>query len=274
MTLFFWRFNRRIIRKSTWIIWGGDLYAFQKPNSSIRIKLYETCRRKIIPWFPEIASFIKEDAELAMKVYSAKPTYYQILYPIPVRIEHLTTNLKLPKSDLISVLVGNSGDSSNRHEEALELLANYCNENVIIYCPLSYGGSPAYIKRILEKGKNVFGNKFHPFLQLLDAEEYATILKKVDIAIMNHQRQQGLGNILSLLYLGKKVFIRSDTTSFKFFKRNNCQVFDINDITDLNFTLFSSFDEISDNNKLFAEKILSDDFSYDLWSKIINLHLA
>jgi hypothetical protein len=273
-TLIFWRFNKKIIKKSTWIIWGGDLYAFQNAKISLRNRFYESCRLRIIPWFPEIASFIKEDADLAKKVYLSKAEYHYVLYPIPVRIEHLMSRSEVRKARTKGILLGNSADPSNRHTESLEMLVPFMDEDIEVYCPLSYGGNPAYIEMISKKGKSIFGEKFHPLSHFLNADDYAGLLHKIDIVIMNHQRQQGLGNILSLLYLGKKVYLRADTTSYIFLKRNNCQVFDVNEIMNSDFSLFSSFTDINKNNRHYAEKVMTDEYSFNLWSKLINLHSA
>ena len=42
----------------------------------------------------------------------------------------------------------------------------------------------------------------------LPLSDYLKILGKIDIAIFNHERQQAVGNITSLLGLGKKVYIK------------------------------------------------------------------
>ena len=46
-------------------------------------------------------------------------------------------------------------------------------------------------------------------------ERYIELLSDIDIAVFNHNRQQGLGNTTTLLGLGKKVYLRSDTTTWK-----------------------------------------------------------
>jgi hypothetical protein len=49
--------------------------------------------------------------------------------------------------------------------------------------------------------------------EFLTADRYLEFLGRIDIAIFNHRRQQGMGNIITLLGLGKKVYLRKDTTS-------------------------------------------------------------
>ena len=42
--------------------------------------------------------------------------------------------------------------------------------------------------------------------------QYLEFLGKIDIAIFNHRRQQGFGNAITLLGLGKKVYLNSVST--------------------------------------------------------------
>ena len=57
--------------------------------------------------------------------------------------------------------------------------------------------------------------------------------------MFNHKRQQAMGNTITLLGLGKKVFMRNDVTQWGFFYRNDIKVFDIE-----NFDLTPQMKEI------------------------------
>jgi pyruvate/2-oxoglutarate/acetoin dehydrogenase E1 component len=61
----------------------------------------------------------------------------------------------------------------------------------------------------------------------LPFNKYLEFLGNIDIAIFAHNRQQSMGNIITLLGLGKKVYIKNDITSWEHFKNINVQVFDI-----------------------------------------------
>lgn len=73
-------------------------------------------------------------------------------------------------------------------------------------------------------------------------EEYLGLLAKIDIAILNHKRQQAMGNITTLLGLGKKYILgdRDDITSWKFCLDHEFKVFKISkDFVDELFTPIS-----------------------------------
>jgi dTDP-N-acetylfucosamine:lipid II N-acetylfucosaminyltransferase len=269
-SLLFWRMNRRMVKRSTWIIWGFDLYAFQKRKMSLRTRIYERLRESVIPCFPEIAAYVEEDAVLARSRYDSKAEYIQILYPIPVKKELLEGEKK--EGGSVNILIGNSGDPANYHREMIDILSVFVGEDILITCPLSYGGNPAYIQEITSEGKRVLGDKFRPLLSMLDPGSYAAILRNTDIALMNHRRQQGLGNILSLLYLGKKVYLRKDTSSYAFFRRNRCKVFEIEEVVRMTFEDFSRPPADVSDTRRYAEEIMSEENYVKLWSNLLNRH--
>lgn len=270
-TLLFWFLNKQLLRKSSWIVWGSDIYAFQKQSQSLRTKAYEWLRRQIIPVFSEIAAFVREDFELITTIYGSKAKYVLILYPLPVNLQQLN-NVAIPaKTADVIVMAGNSGDPTNNHLEIFGLLSRFSNENVKIVCPLAYGGTEEYRQLVISKGISTFGVNFVPWLEMKGKEEYAQQLAGIDIAIMNHKRQQGLGNILALLYLGKKVFLRPDTTSYAFMLRNKCRVYSIEEIEDMTFSRFSESMPL-DDTVANVEKILQKEYTAGLWKELLKQH--
>lgn len=266
-SLFFWRFNQKLLRKSTWIIWGFDLYAFQK-TATLKNRIYEKLRRKIIPHFPEIAAFVEEDAILAKKIYHSDAKYIPILYPIPVDTGLL--DIPVERGTSTNILIGNSADPGNHHIEIIGMLARFAGEDISLYCPLSYGGTQSYREKVKEEGRKVFGSKFHPLEEMISPSEYARLLCTIDISVMNHRRQQGLGNILSLLYLGKKVFLRSDTSSFSFFARNKCLVYNTLEIDKMTYQQFTGPLPDDHQNRDYTGYIMSEENYFNLWSNLLN----
>lgn len=113
---------------------------------------------------------------------------------------------------------------------------------MVIICPLSYAheSNPEYKAMVINKGKELFGEKFIPLTEFMPFEKYLEILDKVDIAIFNHKRQQALGNITTLLGLGKKVYIREEITTWQFCKDHDLKVYSAN----VNYDdLFEEMDE-------------------------------
>jgi hypothetical protein len=108
----------------------------------------------------------------------------------------------------------------------LDKLETYKQEDIKIYAPLSYG-NPDHAKRVIQEGKKRFGDKFIPLTEMIPFQEYIEFLGLIDIAIFNHKRQQAMGNTITLLGLGKKVYMRTDVTQWQFFQSHGMVVFDI-----------------------------------------------
>lgn len=211
-------FNQELLKKCYWVMWGGDFY-FPKTRSKIR--------HEVIKNMGHFITYIKGDYELAQKWYGAKGKYHEcFMYPSNLykeydikQKEHTTTNIQL----------GNSADPTNNHIDVLNQLIKYKNEDIKIFAPLSYGDQK-YAQDVIKKGKELFGDKFIPLIEFTPFEKYLEFLADIDIALFAHKRQQAMGNIITLLGLGKKVYMRSDITPWQLFDSLDVKVYDIANI--------------------------------------------
>lgn len=217
-------------KKSYWQMWGGgDL---DIPTEAQSRTLWYKITKKVKGNFCGYVSYLPGDYALAKELYDAKGIYYHSLM-----YESNTFNaieLKpAPEDHVIRIQVGNSADSANNHFEIFDSLDKFKGENIEIYCILSYGEkpwSPGWTQKVVERGKEMFGNKFIPVVDFMGFEEYLEFLGKIDIAIFAHKRQQAMGNTISLLGLGKKVYLRSDVTSWALFKDIGINLYDVEDL--------------------------------------------
>ncbi|WP_083234102.1 TDP-N-acetylfucosamine:lipid II N-acetylfucosaminyltransferase [Candidatus Marithrix sp. Canyon 246] len=75
-----------------------------------------------------------------------------------------------------------------------------------MFVPLSYGDPKGvYIKEVISTGTKIFGDKFIPMTEFMDFDKYLNFLGSINITIFNHNRQQAMGNTITLLGFGKKV---------------------------------------------------------------------
>lgn len=239
------------LRKCYWAIWGGDLYIHQAEQKDWRWKKNEWIRSFVIKRLGHFITHIRGDYELAQKWYGAKGVWYEcFMYPSNLYQEPPVQNTP---HEGINILLGNSADPSNNHIDALEKLRPYTAENIQIFCPLSYGDAE-YAKQVADYGESIFGDKFNPLLEFMRFDEYKKLLAKIDIAIFNHKRQQGIGNITTLLGLGKSVYMRSDITSWGFFNQLGVKLFDVKEL---------DLQRISQDEVMKNRKIISNYFSKD-----------
>lgn len=134
-----------------------------------------------------------------------------------------------------NILVGNSATFTNNHIEVFKKLKDMGVKDRKIIVPLSYGDD-YYKNVVISEGRKCFGNDFKPLCEFVDIGEYVRLISSCSVAIMNHLRQQALGNIIIMLYLGAQVFVRDENPLKRFFNRNEIETGSINTISflDLN----------------------------------------
>ena len=211
-------FQPWVLRNCYWVMYGGDFY-FPEKQSWVKKQVIKRIRHFI--------TYLKGDFEYIKRWYGAKGKYHEcFMYPSNLYKQH---NIKLKKDSTLNIQVGNSADPTNNHIEAFEMLRKYKNEDIRIYVPLSYGDQN-YADAVTLKGQGIFGNKFIPVTDFMSMNKYLDFLGNIDIAIFAHERQQAMGNIITLLGLGKKIYIKDSISSWQFFKDIDVRLFDYTNI--------------------------------------------
>ena len=123
-------------------------------------------------------------------------------------------------------------------------------------------GNKIYAEQVIEYGKSIFGYNFIPLTEFMAYEEYQDFLKNINIAIFNHRRQQAMGNTISLLGMGKVVYLRKGTSQSEFFKKMNIDIYDIE--------YFSTNIVSKNNNKIIISRYFSIEKLRQQWSSLLN----
>lgn len=284
------------------IFWGGEVYDNNKiypfnifldqtsllskrlssVNSFSKIKnnfydfFFNTrlSRRQLLNLYNSIKHFgviHKEEVEHFKKIgiLSNEVNHFFIsYYPIEFILKDVLFERQLGNN----ILVGNSASLSSNHLEIFSILSEFSDpiDNRQIIVPLNYG-DPNYATAIKNNGYKIFKNKFVPLLEYLSLSEYNKILSTCGIAIMNHKRQQAVGNIVALIYMGSKVYLRKSNTIYHYLKRIGIHVFAIEDdlvISNINaFELLNQSEIEHNRNVLFShlsEKNLIDSLVYQV----------
>ena len=255
---FFLYFNQHLLSKSYWVMWGGDLYVYNKPRTRLRDKLRHYIRTQVYSKMGHFITYIKDDYELAQKWYGAKGEYHEcFMYPSNLYKEY---DIKPKEHNTINIQLGNSADPTNNHIEVLERLKVYKDEDIKIFTPLSYGDQE-HAQKVIAYGKELFADKFIPFTEFMSFEKYLEFLGDIDIAIFAHKRQQAMGNTIALLGLGKKVYLNSSTVQWFFFDIHGIKVFNVNN-ADLD--ILDEKIKVENNKKikqLFSRERLTEDLN-------------
>ncbi len=231
-------YNRKsLLKYCYWIVWGYDIYCDENERSQ-----YVKNNVKAV-----ITNFDKITYQKKYNMY--KPIYEFPFYPSVIKKEYLDA-LEKTNGPLV-IQINNSADPSTL--EILETLSKFEDKDLRVVTILSYGETQ-YNEEIIKKGQDLFKNKFLGITDYLSVQNYAEHIKNVDILILNQKRQQGVGNIRCSFYVGNKVFIRGEITTYQGFKNKGFKVFDTNEIQNMDFEEFILFDDRDrKNNKKLVE---------------------
>lgn len=234
-----------LLKKAYWVIWSGDLY------SARRNKQNDYVRKHFKGYWGDI------DKDYAIAKYHMEGRFLKMFYNFPISKTMLDIASMEKKRKCVRIQINNSCDESTL--EVLDMLSKFSGENIEITTILSYWKF-TFKNDIIAKGKKLFGDKFSFLDIMLPPEKYAAFLAQNDILILNQPVQRGVGNTLASVYLGTKVFIHEESSTYSYFNKDGIKIFSTQSIKDMNFDEFKSYPEknISQNNvkKYFDESYL------------------
>lgn len=267
-----------LLRKAVWVPWGGDLYWPELVAATPWNRFIDRLRGMFFRRLDAIATSTAGDYAKACALYGIKAQYIKSCSNIFSfdrtdldRLMEKTSQLR--KKDAPKIIqVGNSADPSNQHLEIFEWLKPYANESIEICTPLSYGfhGCEGYRDSVVRRGIELFGAKFKPMLTLLDAKEYNRYLAGVDVMVFNHRRQQGFGNMAISLYMGTKIYLRSEVSTWALLvDEMGCTIFDTREIEKMSLGQFLDLpSDIRQKNKRAVAHLFDRTWQKEMWGKL------
>lgn len=218
--------------KVVWLGFGYDYYSLlNDENESFRI-LNNTKKITKKPLLYRIKSktISLKDRLLRPENYSANALlrvdyfspvldleYDLVKHHIQLKAKYIEWNYGTAEDDLSlpnagfaegdNILVGNSATPTNNHIELLEQIAGQvvlADRKII--APLSYG-DPHYRDQVIKIGKKMFGDAFVPLTEFMPIAQYISTIRSCGFVMMNHLRQQALGNICMAMLMGAKIYL-------------------------------------------------------------------
>lgn len=214
--------NPALLKKSYWVMWGGDFY-FPERHSKVH--------HNVIKKVGFLVTGTTGEIDLVRKWYGAEGEHVNsYVYTSNIVDDELLYRSPSNSNAGMHILAGNSAAQTNNHLFIFEQLRPHKDRIAKLIVPLSYAdsGDKKYVAQVIYQGNKFFGESFTPLTHFLKLDEYNALLATIDIAIFAHNRQQGMGNIIHLLGLGIKVFMRSDITIWHLFEELNIKVYDVN----------------------------------------------
>ncbi len=236
--------QRCLWKRTVWVMWGGDINQMKDISNTFTLfsKLHLWYYGKIISNLFGVSALAPEDYSIVQSLFPSCNNYVRAFYPMindpffTENFEHHTRSEFNP----LQIFLGNSAAISNRHIEALEWLSRFKDENIRIYCPLSYGGNPEYIRQVIHTGNELFGSKFISITDLLSRKDFVQLVNNMDILFWNHKRQQGLFGIYSFICNGRVAYVRSDSSTYSMLHDFGIQVRDTLSINNISFNDFKN----------------------------------
>ncbi len=249
-----------IINKTVVQFWGGDFYHFKGKSKNLKTIIKNFLKRNFLKKCKGFVFLINGEYEKFVELTGIEKKHF--IAPMPndpmVKIDY-SVYRQNDRDAVINILVGNSGTKTNCHIDAFEMLKKYSNDDIKIFCPLSYGDKE-YIEYVIGRGKEIFGEKFVPVTNFMNLEKYVKFLSTMQICLFNNDRQQGMGNINGSLGLGKKVYMRTDTSMYEYYLKKGYKIFPCEEIQNVDLNSFIFLDKNIQNNniRLFDEMIANE----------------
>lgn len=250
--------------KFFWNIWGFDLY--NEYRNRKKRKLFHLGMTVFVREIKSVG-YIKGDYDYLLAHFKTNAKFFLASYAYNFDKKYIKYSKN--KSDKINILIGNSCNLECQYEEALAKIKKIEDKrDKKIYCLLSYPkNNNEYRNEIIKYGTKLFKEDFIPVVEYVGYNEYMNFLSDIDVAIFNHNRQQALGNIALLLFLGKKVFINPMNACFQYFSEIGATVYSTKDLHSE-----ECFDCINVEQAKRNTEVISDFFSdksfYTMWDNI------
>lgn len=104
----------------------------------------------------------------------------------------------------------------------------------------------------------------------MSKDDYMNFLSEMDISIFNTYRQIGLGNISPLLYMEKKIFIPKGSVMYDFYRSEDINICDYNDIQEYDFETFIESVNMKNAKKHIISNELNLTKKIEIWSQVFN----
>lgn len=211
-SLFLLFLHPKVLKKTVWVIWGGDITDYTSYHNHNRskclIKVYYLLKKTVSTRIPYVIARLPE-YDVIKKYYNSTAVRFPIcsLYSLPEEIK-TKYNLNDKNKLLTNILIGHFASPTENHIEILNKLLRFKNEKIHLYLLFPYEFmNLSYANNIKNMAMAMYGDKVTIISDVVPRAEYCDFLNTIDVGILDAREQAGLGTIALLLSLGKKIFL-------------------------------------------------------------------
>lgn len=176
-----------------WHVWGADLY---EESRSLKFRLFYQLRRLAQG---RVAHLFATRGDISHYQQRHRHVPASLLY-FPTRM-HQTMPARQRQDETFTLLLGNSGDASNRHIPALRAIRQQFGDRIKVLVPLGYPqNNQTYINQVSAAAQNLFPNgQVELLTDNMAFEDYLQLIADCDLGYFVFERQQGIGTLCLLM---------------------------------------------------------------------------
>ncbi|HET8573174.1 MAG TPA: TDP-N-acetylfucosamine:lipid II N-acetylfucosaminyltransferase [Edaphocola sp.] len=255
--------NHEITTPVIWFCWGGDLFSLgrfhnmfllpktKKLSKDLSYKRSLTGKLKMM--MKSVAPLLADRRKDSIKIIKAFSCIDYMIPVVPGDYNFLVKNYNVGKMksahiNLINplvnkddfpeitgrnILLGNSASFTNNHLEAIDWLKNRDLSGRKVIIPLSYGKSDLADHVSLYATECLGKENVKVLRNFMAYDEYNILINSCEIVVMNHLRQQAMGNIVQALLNGSHIYLREESTIYQFLIENKFIISSLNKANNL-----------------------------------------